>query len=163
MDPFATLGVEPGLDLSAEDLEHRYLQLSKDCHPDFNQGLCPAEEVEMLARAANLNDAYHTLRDPWRRVLALLAVRDPEAMEATKTLCPMFLMDAMEVREEIDAATMEQWPRLRAEIASKIDQYYCDVASHIAAGELREAATLVHQSNYYRKAMQDLKERIHAA
>lgn len=161
--PFAILGVTPGLELSDEELETRYLQLSRECHPDFNQGLEPTAQLEMLGRAAALNDAYRVLRDPWRRAAALLQILDPAAMAATKTLCPMFLLEAMEVREAIEHSSADQWPRLRADTTRKVDQYFRDVARHIAAGELRQAATLLHQSNYYRKALQDLRERIHAA
>ena len=37
LDPFAVFGVEHRLDLDERALEKRYLQLSRDLHPDRNR------------------------------------------------------------------------------------------------------------------------------
>ena len=37
-DAFDTLGLEPRMDLDTDELEARYLSLSRDCHPDFHNG-----------------------------------------------------------------------------------------------------------------------------
>ncbi|MCA8954420.1 MAG: Fe-S protein assembly co-chaperone HscB [Planctomycetes bacterium] len=162
-DPFTVLGVAPEMDLDERALETRYRRLATESHPDFNRGLDAAAHVEMLERAARLNDAFHVLRDPWRRAVALIELRDAQAMQQTKTLCPVFLMEAMETREAVDDAALDRLATLRSEIEAKLAHYLEDVRGHLARGEVRTAATLVHQSNYYRKALADLKERIHAA
>ena len=163
MNPFAILGLPPSADVDVDDLETRYLALSRDYHPDFNQGLADDEQLAMLTRSAELNDAYRSLKNPWTRCQAMVEILDPEAMDATKTLCPMFLMEAMETREAVADSSADDWPRLRDEVQERVDQYFHDVGSHLGAGELREAATLLHQSNYYRKALRDLLDRIHVA
>lgn len=163
MNPFEILGLQPGVEINEAELEDRYLGLSREHHPDFNQGLDTDEEVAMLTRSAELNDAYHLLRDPWSRAESTLRVLEPSAMDATKELCPMFLMEAMEVRAEVDDASPDQWTSLRSTVQHRVEQYFKDVATHLADGSYREAATLLHQSNYYRKALSSLISKIHTA
>ena len=163
MDPFEILGLKIGIQIDEEELEARYLRLSREYHPDFNQGLAPDQQVAMLTRSAELNDAYHLLRDPWSRAEATIGLLDPDALDATTTLSPAFLMEAMEVREEVDDAPPQEWQRLRTEAERRVQQYFEDISSHIEAGRLHQAATGLHQSNYYRKALRDLTAKIQMA
>lgn len=162
-NPFEILGLPTRFQLDPEELEARYRKLSREHHPDFNPGTCPVEQVAVLQRSAAINDAYHTLRDPWSRVEALIKTHDPEAMAETKTLCPMFLMEAMEVREETQEVPTAELPALEQSVQDRIGQYFADVVERLNTGDIREAATLLHQSNYYRKALSDLHNRIQAA
>ena len=159
MNPFEIIGMEPGIDINEEDLEERYLRLSRDYHPDFNQGLAAEQQVAMLTRSAELNDAYRLLRNPWSRAETTITILDPEAMEATKTLQSDFLMEAMEMREEVEDATPDGWPTMQASLTDQVNQYLQRINAAINTDQLREAAILIHQSNYYRKALQALSAR----
>ena len=134
-DPFAVLGLPARMDLDREELEAAYLRLSRESHPDFHRGGDEAERLAVLSRSAEVNDAYRTLRDPWRRAEALIASRDPQAMEKTKTLCPMFLMEAMEMREAVTEATGTDLDRLERELDAKVAQYFRDVARMLETGQ----------------------------
>lgn len=156
-NPFEVLGLEARFEIDAGELENRYLEMSRAHHPDFNPEACPIEQIAVLERSARINDAHRTLRDPWKRAAALIDLGDPAAMESTKTLCPMFLMEAMETREATLEAPPEQLDALETEVQQKIDRYLSEIVTHLQ--DPREAATLLHQSNYYRKALVDLKTR----
>ena len=160
-NPFEILGLDPNAELDADELETAYLRLSRECHPDFNPGLEGDAQIQLLTRSAEVNDSYRILCDPWRRAEAMITLRDPEAMVQTKTLCPMFLMEAMETREAVSDSTPEVWEQLQQDIYGKVQEYFTDVAEKIHGGKIREAATLLHQSNYYRKALADLRDRMH--
>lgn len=159
-NPFEVLGLDPRVQISEEELETRYLALSREHHPDFNPGTSSAEQVEILQKSAEINDAYRTLCDPWRRAEALIRIHEAAAIEETKTLCPMFLLEAMEVHESAQEYPTDKLPALERQIVAKVDEYFADVADHIESNEIREAATLLHQSNYYRKALADLRNRM---
>ena len=163
MDPFEIFGLEPGIEIDEEALEARYSQLSREYHPDFNQGLSTDEQIPMLARSAELNDAYRLLRDPWSRAEAAVSILDPDAMDSTKELDPAFLMEAMELREELEDAASTDWQCLRDQVEKRVRQYLDNTSSHIHAGQLHDAATCLHQSNYYRNALRDLIARIQTA
>ena len=162
-NPFAVLGVPEQMELDPDELEERYLRLSRESHPDFHRGGGEAERLAVLARSAEVNDAWRTLRDPWRRAEALIGLRDPQAMAKTKTLCPIFLSEAMEMREAVTEAAPKDFARLEHDLDAKVAQYFHDVARMLDAGEIRQAATLLHQSNYYRKARAELLHRAESA
>jgi molecular chaperone HscB len=163
LNPFEILGLPAKFDIGEDELEERYLELSRIYHPDFHSATPADDQVAVLQKSAAINDAYRILRDPWSRVEALIHLRDPSAMEATKSLCPMFLMEAMETREASLEESVEALPAMERTIQRRIDQYFRDVVARLEAGEVREAATLLHQSNYYRKALTDLLDRLRNA
>jgi molecular chaperone HscB len=162
-DPFEVLGVAPGLDLDAADLERRYLSLSRECHPDHHQQADATARVAVLERAAAVNEAYRKLRDPWLRARALIERADPAALEATKVLCPIFLTDALEQAEAVANATGADRDGLAAQIEASIDRCREELRAHVAGQRWKEAATVLHKVRYHRKALADLDERCEGA
>jgi molecular chaperone HscB len=157
------LGVEPGLDLDAADLERRYLRLSRECHPDHHQQADAATQIAVLERAAALNEAYRKLRDPWLRARALIEHADPDALASTKVLCPIFLTDALEQAEEVAHATPDDREALSARIEASIETCRAELREHVGARRWHEAATVLHKVRYHRKALADLEERCESA
>lgn len=153
---FAVFGFEPTMEIDRDDLESRYLAESRASHPDFHTQSDPEAQATALRRSADVNDAYRILRDPWKRAEACIEARDPGALEATKTLDGMFLMEAMELAEEVAEASPDAHDALRARIEPSVDAFLASIRSALASGDTREAATLVHKARYSRKALRDL-------
>lgn len=158
--PFELLGQPARMDLDDGQLEAKYLELARDCHPDFNLDVGEEERLRTLTRSAEINTAYRRLRDPWLRAEAIIEVADAQAMEVSKTLCPVFLMEALETRESVELSPPGDLPDLEIVLDKRVQDYIAEIGAHIEAGRPREAATLLHQSTYYRKALADLRERI---
>jgi len=156
MDPFATLQIEPTLDLDLQDLERRYLALSRECHPDFHLDADPAETTAILQRAADLNRSYKLLKDRWHRAESLVRLLDPDAMERTKSLAPDFLMEAMEWAEDVAMADGPD-DALAARLESAVEAAFDATRRALADGDAGAAATALHQSRYSRKALADLR------
>lgn len=157
MDPFVVLGVPVAMDLDEADLERRYLELSRECHPDHHGTATPEQQITMLQRSARINDAYRELRDPWRRAAMLLELRQPGVLNRSKQLCPVFLGEAMDLSEAVAEARGDEVGALRRKVEAKIAADLANIRSWIEKGEWCEAATVLHQSRYHRKALQDLK------
>jgi molecular chaperone HscB len=101
VDAFGILGLSPRFDVESSVLEQAFFARSKELHPDRFQG---AERVAALSRSRALNDAYQTLKKPVPRAEYLLAqagvvIGDHEQID------PGFLMEVLELREELAAAT----------------------------------------------------------
>ncbi|MEY2981898.1 MAG: hypothetical protein RL562_2125 [Planctomycetota bacterium] len=163
-DPFATLGLAPALELDLRALETSYLAHSRDAHPDrWSEELRtsddPAVLAEALARSAAINDAYRLLKDRWLRAGVLIDRLDTAAREATRTLSPPFLVEAMELAEAVSEAGPADADALREEIAARVEETFVAIASALEAGDPRAAATALHQSQYFRKALADLDAR----
>ena len=93
-DPFEVLGVAPRFGLPAAELRSRWMRAAAAAHPDADGGVDSSAEV---------NAAYHELADPLKRAAALLRRLGAPAV-ADPGLPQDFLLEAMEIREEVDAA-----------------------------------------------------------
>src|SRR5271166_4326604 len=105
IDPFETLGVEPGFSLDLAAVEQRHRDLSKALHPDRYTGAPAAERRMALSRAIDVNEALRVLKDPVRRAEALLRRSGVLVGEIHEPKPPSsLLMEMMELREELSEA-----------------------------------------------------------
>ena len=102
-DPFTVFGLKHSLDVDERALEARYLKLSRECHPDMHSAGQTGDCVAVLQRAAEINDAWRVLRDPWQRARTLLELLSPGVLDRNKKLDPVFLAGALELAEEVAA------------------------------------------------------------
>lgn len=156
VDPFARLGIRRCMGISKDELETRYLKLSKTCHPDLNRTADVAEQARILSLAAELNDAYRTLKNPWERARCLIDLQDPQLFTMTKKLAPTFLMTAMELAEDVAEVNADRAENLRLTCKRKLDLYLEEIAELLLREDYAEAAVKLHESRYYRKALEDL-------
>jgi molecular chaperone HscB len=68
MNYFEVFGLDRKLQVDGAALQARFYELSRQWHPDFQQGRGPAAQAQALERSALLNAAYRALRDPIARV-----------------------------------------------------------------------------------------------
>src|SRR5436190_17186161 len=102
MDPFAVLGAPRIFDLDLAVLEKTHRELSRALHPDKFTQAGASERRAVLEKAASVNEAWRTLRDPIRRAEALFALAGFEVGENKEPKpSAAFLMDMMESREEL--------------------------------------------------------------
>ena len=156
-DAFAVFGVPRALDLDEGDIERRYLQLSRECHPDHHRSGSADDCVAVLQRAAEINDAWNVLKDPWKRARALLEAEQPGVLDANKKLDPMFLADALELAEEVAFADGDAIGPLTDKLRAAVDQDFAALQADVGNGDFAAAARRVHQSHYHQKALSDLE------
>jgi len=95
-DYFAVLGLPRHLALDSAALSQRYRERSWATHPDRRTR---AEQGEAMAESALLNEAYRTLRDPYRRAQHLLSL---EGIALSTTPPQDLLMEVFEVQELLE-------------------------------------------------------------
>jgi molecular chaperone HscB len=100
------------------------LARSRDVHPDYHADSTTDE-------SAAVNEAYATLRDPFRRADYLLSLYHGDATPEVVPLPPAFLMRAMEFREQLEeaGADAEKLYRLDGELRAAIDSERAAVAT----------------------------------
>lgn len=155
-DPFTVFGVPRSLDLDAKALEKRYLVLSRECHPDLLRSQETGDCLAVLQRAAEINDAWKVLRDPWQRARALLEAQSPGVLDRNKKLDPTFLAEALELAEEVAFARPEAIPALRTRLQQALADDLAALRAAVARGDIDGAAKRFHASHYHQKALQDL-------
>ncbi len=163
LDPFTVLGVEHRLDLDVRALERRYMRMSRECHPDLKRAAGAADCAAVLARSAEINDAWHVLSDRWERARALVLFREPEALDGHRRLDPEFLATALELAEEVALAAAADFGSLRQRLLTSCDGVFADIVRACAEGDYASAARRLHESRYVRKALADLEAKIEAA
>ena len=113
-DPFAMLGLPRAFDIDRNALQAAYLRRSAALHPDRIAD--PLERDEAQRRAAALNDARAALADDEQRANLLLSLLGGPAKEQDKSLPDGFLIDILEIRQEMETAIAGGESRERARI-----------------------------------------------
>ena len=102
-DHFEVLGLPARFDVDPAELDRRYLERSREVHPDRFALAPAAERVAALQRSMTLNEAYKVLKRPISRAEHLLA-HEGIAIGGNERIDPAFLMEILELREELAEA-----------------------------------------------------------
>jgi molecular chaperone HscB len=155
-DHFDVLGVRRAFHLSAEELESRFLALSKQLHPDRFAKAGPRERMLALSRTTELNDAYRVLKNEIRRAEYLLKLEGLDIAEERPSSTargdgrvqaePALLMEMMELNEQLaEARADDDAARVRAlagEVAERRAEALRTVDAGFSAYESGERAAL---------------------
>jgi len=100
LNHFQLFNLTVTFDIDSLTLTQRYRELQRMTHPDNHINASSGERLLALQKTAQINDAYHTLKDPIQRGRYLLNLYDyPSSTEFHKD--PLFLMEQIELREEL--------------------------------------------------------------
>lgn len=161
---FERLGLPRRFRLDAADLERNYLARSREVHPDFT-GNDPAS----LRESAALNEAYATLRDPFRRAEYLLVVEGGPSAADVKQMPAAFLEEMLELRmliEEVRQAGGPERKAMEADLARRRDGLLEEAAAQFdrLAGTADRAAVLaavrqtLNAAKFIQGLLRDLRE-----
>lgn len=146
-DPFALLGLPRRFDLSDAEIEAAFLARLANVHPDL-----AGEEASVDAAA--LTAARGTLADPERRAGALLRLLGGPSASDDPALPEGFLMEIMELREEVEADLASQGAEARRRWSAFAEERR---RSHLArVAELFEAAMATPGPETLRGVRQEL-------
>lgn len=99
---FALFDMQPSFRLDLDQLAVRYRELARQVHPDRFADAGEREQRLALERSACLNEAYQVLKTPSQRARYLLAMRGPELPLEVTVQDPDFLLQQMQLREELE-------------------------------------------------------------
>ena len=101
-------------------LKRLYYAKSRETHPDFHATSSPDNQAEMLRQATLNTDAYRTLAHPDQRMAYLLRQHGLLEEGKQEQLPPDFLMDMMDLNEQL--MELEDAPNAAAQapVAAKV-------------------------------------------
>ncbi|WP_434359084.1 co-chaperone HscB [Parasalinivibrio latis] len=103
MNHFELFGLPFQFELDGSSLSSTYRELQRKFHPDNFATAGEREKLEAVQRAAQINDAFQTLKDPVRRAEYMLAENQVDIRAEQQTMQdPEFLMQQMMLREELE-------------------------------------------------------------
>ncbi|MFO0847737.1 MAG: Fe-S protein assembly co-chaperone HscB [Gemmataceae bacterium] len=129
MTHFERLGLPGRFSVDPEAVERAYLTRSREVHPDYHGLADPDRQRESVEATAALNEAYLTLRDPFRRAEYLLTLLGGPSAQAEKNLDQSFLMEMMDLREQIEEAKAGHTglDDLRSRVSDRLDQIVSEI------------------------------------
>lgn len=157
MDYFEFYGLSESFEIEAVQLKKKFYELSKKYHPDFYAAESAEKQEEVLQLSTLNNKAFQVLSNPDRRVDYILRQHNLLAEGDKYPLAPDFLMEMMEINEQLmdadDEATRNQIKASVKEASESLEdqqmQQTKDFSSKSKAEQ--EAALKKVLDIYYRK------------
>jgi molecular chaperone HscB len=147
------------IDLAA--LDKAYLEVQNQVHPDKFASAGDAEKRVAMQWATRANEAYQTLKNPFRRAAYLCELNGVDLQIESNTAMPAaFLMQQMEWREALedakaakDVAALEHLEKdLRAARKAEVDR----VAAHLDDRDFDQAGQAVRQLMFLEKFSEEI-------
>jgi molecular chaperone HscB len=137
---FELFGLEPGFDLDPRYLAERYRELQRQVHPDRFASASDQERLLSVQQAAQVNEAYQTLKSPLPRARYLLELLGVSMNDRDTTMDPLFLMEQIELREALAAVRGQGDPfaalmALRDTIEAKERAYIASLGTAFTSGD----------------------------
>ena len=107
MDYFGFYDLPESFDIDANQLKKKFYELSKKYHPDFYASESTEKQDEVLELSTLNNKAYQVLSDKNKRVEYILRQHNLLAEGDKYPLAPDFLMEMMELNEQLMEADDE--------------------------------------------------------
>ena len=158
-DHFLRLGLPRRLALHLPDLESAYLAASRTAHPDYFAGGTAIEQEASEQLSSEINEAYTVLKDPFRRAEHLLALHGGPTASEVKDIPPMYLMEMMEQRERIEAASESDKATIEAELKVQYEAVFVKLAPMYEASPVNVLAIRkeLNAAKYLRGMLRDLR------
>ena len=160
-DFFALFDLRPEFNLDVMELESRYLALQQQFHPDRFAGKSGAEKLSAQSRAADINLAYETLKDPLLRanhILRLSGVDFDIARDRT-VHDQDILIEMMERREELECAEPAKLAVIGQRLELDIAALLQNLSQLIAEEKWDKCTVAMLRFQYLRKFQDDWRQK----
>ena len=107
MNYFELFDIPLSFNVDKSGLSQKYFALQKKYHPDFFTQANEDEQAEVLEKSSMVNKAFKVLQNHDETIKYVLQLKDLLQEEEKYQLPPAFLMEVMEINEELMDAKME--------------------------------------------------------
>jgi molecular chaperone HscB len=166
MNYFQLFQVPAQFDLDLTELGTRYLELQRNFHPDNFAAGSERDRLLAVQQAANINDAYHSLKQPLLRAEHLLALRGVKISHEQRSFTDTsFLMQQMELRELLGDILHSSDPYVLIDEAEQQIQQQKNVLLKLLAHALEanhheqdlQAADIIRKLKFFFKLQHELE------
>jgi len=161
---FELFGLNPVFDIDSKRLHAAQQQLQANFHPDRYVSSSDREKRISVQMASHVNQAYETLRDPVKRsryLLEITGVAMPD--DSATTSDTTFLMEQIELREEIDACrdcedALDRCERIAVKLKQRLDELAQDFVAEFDARNFAAALENSRKMQFIQRIQQQLSE-----
>ena len=154
--------------LDKSSLKKKYLQLSREYHPDFADNNDEESQTKALEVSANINKAYKIFNNPSLSIQYFLQHKEVISEEEKFPLPPDFLMDMMDINEALEDAkasgNQTEIGAISHKIAMLEEELYTAIAEivtteapqNISADQLAELKLYYYKKKYLQRILEGL-------
>ena len=166
MNHFDRLGLPRRFSLDPAALEREYLARSRAVHPDYHQLASSAEQAASVEVSAAINEAYTTLKDPFKRAEYLLKLEGGPSASELKDMPAEFLEEMLDLRMEIagltpdspEAQVMEKQLRdRRDQMLAEVGRLLDSLTPENRTARLVDARRRLNATKYVQNLIRDLR------
>ncbi|MDE3234804.1 MAG: Fe-S protein assembly co-chaperone HscB [Bacteroidota bacterium] len=139
-------------------VKKKYYELSRKYHPDFFSQSSDEEQADALEKSAQVNKAYKVFSNADETIKYVLQLKGLLQEEEKYQLSPDFLMEMMELNEQLMDAKMEGDTEVIAKIQSSINNIQSslyelvkNIVEHYQEGVTSEKELLQVKDYYFKK------------
>lgn len=169
MNYFTLFDLPVDYQIDSSVLAPRYQELQRQYHPDRFVTASPSEQLEAVKQAAAVNDAYQILKHPLKRAEYLLLLQGLDIQNEQHTMHDTaFLMEQLELREELDAISNNiktsqsegeaQLLKFSAAIDKMAKQRYEALVQTLTEQQWQNAADNVRKLKFLEKLQQQIEQ-----
>ena len=167
-DHFALFDLPRRYEVDQGSLERRFREVQSKVHPDKHAHLGDAQKRLAMQWATQANEAFQTLKNPLKRAQYLLHLEGHDAqVENNTAMPPAFLMEQMELREEVSDARAARADKtldgLRARLKAAMATQFAALGVMLdEQTDHAAAAGLVRQLMFQEKLLQEIDDALEA-
>ncbi len=160
---FELFGLPEGFAVNQTHLDEAYRTIQAQIHPDRFASQGAAQKRIATQWSTRANDAYQTLKDPLKRAIYILHLRNIELGDGQQVhaLSPAFLMQQIEWREGIEAAAStgdsSALDTLLYELQARQDLCFEVFAKNLEVQENVQAINSVRELMFLNRLIQEAK------
>ncbi len=136
-------------------LKKKYYQLSKKYHPDFYDASIGISEAENLNLSSKINEGYKLFQNDYAIIGYVLKLKGLIQDQEKYNLAPSFLMEVMELNEDLNEASLPQLNALSNQIISPVEHLLIqENIENINQGEWKKIKEYYYQQKYINRLLQ---------
>jgi molecular chaperone HscB len=127
MNFFELYNISQTLQPDTKEIKQKFFELSRKYHPDFYTQATEDEQADALEISSQVNKAFKVFQKQDDIIKYVLQLKGLLEEEEKYQLPPVFLMEVMELNEQLMEAKLEEAPLIMDEIRSSIGQLQAEI------------------------------------
>lgn len=163
MNYFELFGLPSQFNLDGSLLSSQFRELQKRFHPDNFASASERDRLMAVQKASEINDAYQVLKNPISRAEYMLAENGMDIRAEQQTMQdPMFLMEQMELREQLEEIPSSSDPEsalfdFDTKVNKMYKQHMKSVEEELNNNLLEQAADRVRKLKFIAKLKHEIE------
>mgnify|MGYP001823861529 CR=1 FL=1 len=159
---FELFGLPVSYDVDLGQVQHHYMELQKQVHPDKFANATDQEKRLSMQQTSWINEAQATLKDPVLRATYLLKLKGVDInLENETTMDAAFLMQQLEMRERLEHISSDDDPldaldALAKEVKTDTSEMMHGFAVSYENDQLDDAREWIRKLQFMQKANNEI-------